>query len=139
MTSTQWLVLGLVATIGHVMAWVWYRADKRQATICRKRIYAIEAKPAQWRREFINSLYIPIHAVFLAWPAFTLRRSKISELLPRTTLNDGTSFASSHGSCQLRQSCIALKGPREIVKIVEAMVDGQSQFRHNRRVLLIGS
>ena len=84
MTSTQWLVLGLVATIGHVMAWVWYRADKRQATICRKRIYAIEAKPAQWRREFINSLYIPIHAVFLAIPAlggFFLARSVTSFFL----------------------------------------------------------
>lgn len=70
MTTLQWLVLALVATVGHVMAGVWYLADQHQAAICKKRIYALDVKPTQWRREFINSLFIPLHAVLLAIPAF---------------------------------------------------------------------
>jgi sterol desaturase/sphingolipid hydroxylase (fatty acid hydroxylase superfamily) len=59
-------VLLLIATLGHAMAFFWYAALKRQWPICRRTIYALPINERQIRREFVNSLHTPVHAVILA-------------------------------------------------------------------------
>ena len=59
-------VLLLIATLGHAMAFLWYAALKNDWTICRRTIYALPINERQMKREFMNSLHTPIHAVVLA-------------------------------------------------------------------------
>jgi Delta7-sterol 5-desaturase len=62
----QILVLLAVATVGHVMALVWYVAAKDNWKMCERTIYELPFKPDQIRRELKNSVHTPIHAVILA-------------------------------------------------------------------------
>ncbi len=64
-TPLEWTVLVVVATIGHVMAVIWYFADRHQWKICERRIYDLEISDKQLKRELKNSIHTPIHAVFL--------------------------------------------------------------------------
>jgi lathosterol oxidase len=61
-------ILGLVvvATIGHVMAAIWYAAYKGNWSICDRKIYDTSIQDKQMRRELKNSLWTPMHAVILA-------------------------------------------------------------------------
>ena len=55
----------IIATLGHIMAGVWYLAYKNEWTICERKIYAIKISDKQMRRELRNSIHTPIHAVLL--------------------------------------------------------------------------
>ena len=59
-------MLVVVALLGHTMALFWYLADRRNARLCRKTIYDVPLPRGQARRELINSVHTPIHAVTLA-------------------------------------------------------------------------
>ncbi len=65
MTGITWLVLLIVAVIGHAMALLWYIALKQKWSLCRRTIYQLPVDGAQLRRELRNSIHTPIHAVFL--------------------------------------------------------------------------
>jgi sterol desaturase/sphingolipid hydroxylase (fatty acid hydroxylase superfamily) len=60
------VVLIVVALLGHVMALIWFMADKYRWPICSCTIYAMEIPREQLVRELKNSVHTPIHAVFLA-------------------------------------------------------------------------
>lgn len=73
MTSSEWILLFIIATLGHVMALLWYVALKRNWAICQRTIYALPIKEAQIRRELKNSTHTPLHAVlllFFLWMGF---------------------------------------------------------------------
>jgi lathosterol oxidase len=70
MISTwQLIILGVIATIGHIMAFFWYMTDKCKAKygwkVCTRTIYNLSFKDQQVLLEFKNSLHMPLHAVFL--------------------------------------------------------------------------
>lgn len=65
-TTDEIAVLLVIATLGHVMAALWYAAYRGGWSICRRRIYDLEIPAKQLRRELKNSLHTPIHAVILA-------------------------------------------------------------------------
>ena len=65
-TSTQIAMLVVVALLGHTMALFWYLADRRNSRLCRKTIYDVPLPKGQLRRELINSVHTPIHAVMLS-------------------------------------------------------------------------
>jgi len=81
-TTAQLIALGVVALLGHTMALFWYLADRRHAKLCQTTIYDMEIPAAQLRRELLNSIHTPIHAVMLGtflffgffqnstWPSF---------------------------------------------------------------------
>jgi sterol desaturase/sphingolipid hydroxylase (fatty acid hydroxylase superfamily) len=64
MSAAEFLVLLLVAVLGHVMAAVWYVVVRYEWA--GRMIYDLPVSKAQIRREMINSLHAPIHAVILA-------------------------------------------------------------------------
>lgn len=64
-TGPQMFILIAVALLGHTMALFWYVAQRRSARICRKTIYDMTFPAGQLRRELINSVHTPIHAVML--------------------------------------------------------------------------
>ena len=66
MFSDEMLGLVVVATIGHVMAAIWYAAYKGNWSICDRKIYDTSIQAKQMRRELKNSLWTPMHAVILA-------------------------------------------------------------------------
>jgi sterol desaturase/sphingolipid hydroxylase (fatty acid hydroxylase superfamily) len=66
MTALDIALLVVIGTLGHVMAGIWYAAYKGQWEICNVRIYNIKIDGKQIRREILNSLHTPIHAVILA-------------------------------------------------------------------------
>lgn len=65
-TTPQLVILLVIATLGHVMALFWYVAAKRRWTICERTIYDLPVSPQQIRREALNSLHAPMHAVLFA-------------------------------------------------------------------------
>jgi Delta7-sterol 5-desaturase len=58
--------LVLIAVLGHVMALVWYLAATGKWKLCERKIYDLPVDQAQIRREMLNSVHAPIHAVLLA-------------------------------------------------------------------------
>ncbi|MGD9783629.1 MAG: sterol desaturase family protein [Hyphomicrobiaceae bacterium] len=66
MTWGEITALIVIATLGHVMAAFWYAAYRGEWTFCSKKIYAIKISDKQLRRELLNSIHTPIHAVILA-------------------------------------------------------------------------
>lgn len=66
MSAGEVAALLVVATLGHVMAAVWYGAYRYEWTLCRKKIYDIKIGEKQLRRELRNSIHTPIHAIILA-------------------------------------------------------------------------
>jgi sterol desaturase/sphingolipid hydroxylase (fatty acid hydroxylase superfamily) len=64
--TAEIIVLLVIATLGHVMALVWYIAAKNNWRMCELTIYDLPFKPDQIRRELRNSIHTPIHAVLLA-------------------------------------------------------------------------
>jgi len=66
MTWDEIVGLAAIATLGHVMAAIWYAAYKGQWSICDRKIYEATIQAKQMRRELINSLHAPMHAVILA-------------------------------------------------------------------------
>jgi Delta7-sterol 5-desaturase len=66
MNMPEIVMLMIVATLGHVMAFIWYAAYKDQWEICNTKIYNIKIEEKQIKREMRNSLHTPIHAVILA-------------------------------------------------------------------------
>ena len=65
LTWVSWTILAVVALLGHIMALIWYVALRRKWRICERVIYELPVKSSQNRRELINSIHTPIHAVFL--------------------------------------------------------------------------
>ncbi|PLX34811.1 MAG: hypothetical protein C0605_12395 [Hyphomicrobiales bacterium] len=65
MTMAEAIILALTALLGHAMALLWYLALRQNWPICRRRIYELPVKPKQLRRELINSVHTPMHALFL--------------------------------------------------------------------------
>jgi lathosterol oxidase len=65
-TTTEWIALLAIATLGHVMALFWRFAAKREWSLCGRKIYELSIGEEQIRRELKNSLHAPIHAVILA-------------------------------------------------------------------------
>src|SRR6185295_18521970 len=66
MTPRQLVLLLVIAVLGHVMALVWYLAGKYKWSIAARTIYDLPISKEQIRREFLNSLHAPIHAVMIA-------------------------------------------------------------------------
>lgn len=78
------VMLVVIATLGHVMAFIWYAAYRGGWEFCNTKIYNIPIEDKQIKREMWNSLHTPIHAVILAaflyagffanrsWPSFWL-------------------------------------------------------------------
>jgi Delta7-sterol 5-desaturase len=66
MSKPTLIVLLTIALLGHIMAAVWYVAAKNKWEICRRTIYDLPFRPDQVRRELMNSIHAPIHAVVLA-------------------------------------------------------------------------
>lgn len=56
----------LVAVLGHIMALVWYAAATGKWRVCERQIYDLPVDKDQIRRETLNSVHAPIHAVLLA-------------------------------------------------------------------------
>lgn len=65
-SSSEWVTLGVIATLGHAMALLWYVADRGRWKICRRMIYDMRIGSDQIRREIRNSIHTPMHAVILA-------------------------------------------------------------------------
>jgi lathosterol oxidase len=65
-TSSDIVMLIIIATLGHAMAFLWYAAYKGHWEICNTKIYNIKIEEKQIKREMRNSLHTPIHAVILA-------------------------------------------------------------------------
>ena len=59
MSTVEILSLLLIATLGHVMAGIWYAAYKGNWSICDRRIYDVPIQDKQLRRELKNSLHTP--------------------------------------------------------------------------------
>lgn len=66
MTFSEVATLLVIATLGHVMAGVWYIAYKNEWSVCQKKIYDMTISDKQMRRELRNSIHTPIHAIILA-------------------------------------------------------------------------
>jgi sterol desaturase/sphingolipid hydroxylase (fatty acid hydroxylase superfamily) len=66
LTTSEIVVLLVIATLGHAMALLWHLADKHQWRICSRTIYDLPISDQQIKRELRNSLHTPIHAVILA-------------------------------------------------------------------------
>ena len=65
MTAAHWIFLAVIATLGHAMAGLWFLALRNEWQICQRTIYALPIRWRQQRRELINSIHSPIHAVLL--------------------------------------------------------------------------
>lgn len=65
-STPQWVTLGVIATLGHAMALLWYVADRRCWKVCSRTIYDMRVGADQIRRELRNSIHTPMHAVMLA-------------------------------------------------------------------------
>jgi Delta7-sterol 5-desaturase len=65
LTIPEIIVLLVIATLGHVMAMIWYVADRYKWRICERTIYDLPIEQGQVRREIRNSLHAPMHAVIL--------------------------------------------------------------------------
>ena len=65
-TTREIVILLVIATLGHAMAFFWYLADRNKWKICELTIYDLPIDPQQIKREMRNSLHAPIHAVILA-------------------------------------------------------------------------
>ena len=65
-TAAEWIVLLVVATLGHVMALIWYVAVKNRWRVSERVIYDLPIGQEQLRRELTNTLHAPIHAIILA-------------------------------------------------------------------------
>jgi lathosterol oxidase len=63
--TPEGLTLLVVATLGHVMAFGWFLAEKSSVGRCRRTIYALPISAHQLTRELKNSLCAPIHAALL--------------------------------------------------------------------------
>ena len=55
----------VIAILGHALALFWYAAKKNNWKICERTIYDIPIKSRQIRRELVNSLHSPAHAIFI--------------------------------------------------------------------------
>jgi sterol desaturase/sphingolipid hydroxylase (fatty acid hydroxylase superfamily) len=64
-TTLELVVLLVIATIGHVMAFIWFLAGRYKWKISERTIYDLPINDKQMRREFKNSLHTPSHAVIL--------------------------------------------------------------------------
>ncbi len=65
-TPRQLVLLLVIATLGHVMALLWYLAGAYKWSIAARTIYDLPISKEQIRRELRNSLHAPMHAVLLA-------------------------------------------------------------------------
>ena len=65
-TTAQWVVLVVIAILGHVMGLIWYLAVKNKWKLSERTIYDLPISDAQIKRELKNSLHAPMHAVILA-------------------------------------------------------------------------
>ena len=65
MTMPELLVLMVVATLGHVLAAFWYLAKLKNWRITERTIFDLPVNNKQLRRELLNSIHTPMHAIFL--------------------------------------------------------------------------
>ena len=83
-TTAEWIALLLVATLGHVMAAIWWLARRDKWKLCERTIYDVPISDEQIRREAKNSLHTPMHAVILGgflWLGCFANRSLLSFFL----------------------------------------------------------
>lgn len=66
LTAPEVAILLLIATLGHLMALLWYLAYKHAWKLCERTIYDLPIGAEQIKREMKNSLHTPMHAVILA-------------------------------------------------------------------------
>ena len=66
MTTLELMVLIVVATLGHILAGFWYLAKLKHWKITERTIFDLPVNSKQLRRELLNSLHTPMHAVLLA-------------------------------------------------------------------------
>jgi len=59
------VVLVIVATLGHLLAFAWLLAGKSAMSLCRCTIYQLPVSSRQLKRELMHSLYAPLPAVLL--------------------------------------------------------------------------
>jgi sterol desaturase/sphingolipid hydroxylase (fatty acid hydroxylase superfamily) len=64
-TAWELVVLVLVGTLGHAMAFFWYLAVTRRWRITERTIYDLPLPEGQMRRELRNSIHTPTHAAML--------------------------------------------------------------------------
>ncbi len=65
MTPAQTAVICLVAVIGHLMALFWLCVEEYEVDLKRQKIYELPIRDPQVRRELLNSLHTPLHALVL--------------------------------------------------------------------------
>jgi sterol desaturase/sphingolipid hydroxylase (fatty acid hydroxylase superfamily) len=65
-TTAEVVALLIVATLGHAMALIWFRAYKKKWKFCEQTIYDLPIGDEQIKRELKSSILTPIHAVILA-------------------------------------------------------------------------
>ena len=65
MTTVTWIVLLVIAVLGHLMAFFWHLAKKNNWKICQRTIYDLPTSDRQFRRELKNSIHMPLHAIIL--------------------------------------------------------------------------
>lgn len=70
LTNPEILMLFIVAILGHVMAFSWFLADRRNSRLCRKVIYDLPIPKKQIQRELRNSVHTPMHAMMLGLALF---------------------------------------------------------------------
>jgi len=68
-STAELIVLGVMATLGHIMAFFWYATGKCKTKydwkVCTRTIYSLPIRNEQVWREFKSSLLTPMHAIFL--------------------------------------------------------------------------
>lgn len=68
-STSELIVLGVIATLGHIMAFFWYVTGRYKAKydwkVCTRTIYNLPIRDQQVVREFKNSLLTPMHAIIL--------------------------------------------------------------------------
>jgi len=88
MTASEWVFLGIIAFLGHAMAFLWYAAKRYNWRICERTIYDLPVKDRQFKRVLWNSIHTPMHAVILGiflWLGFFENTSWLSFILTALT------------------------------------------------------
>jgi Delta7-sterol 5-desaturase len=65
-TMSEITILLAIGALGHLMALIWYIADKNKLKLCERTIYDLPISEKQIHRELKNSVHAPIHAAALA-------------------------------------------------------------------------
>ena len=112
MEINEWVMVSVIAVLGHLMALFWYWAKKRDWKLCERTIYDLPVKGSQLKRELWNSLQSPLHGVILGallWFGFFENKSVLSFA---ATLSAIASFPAKPN--RSKQRCVACKMPASL-------------------------